>query len=140
MRKFLSILTLITASSFGYISHAQTSPFKVSGAVQDVTGKSLEAATVNLLRAKDSSIVKLAAADKSGQYAFEVSADGKYLIVASAVGYTKLYSPSFELTVANPSVSLKTLQLDNKSASLGNVTVTAKKPLVEQKIDRTVVN
>ncbi|ANE49461.1 outer membrane beta-barrel family protein [Flavisolibacter tropicus] len=140
MRKFLSILTLITASSFGYISHAQTSPFKVSGAVQDVTGKSLEAATVNLLRAKDSSIVKLGAADKSGQFAFEVTTDGKYLVLASAVGYTKLYSPSFELTAANPIVSLKTLQLDNKSTSLGNVTVTAKKPLVEQKIDRTVVN
>jgi hypothetical protein len=30
--------------------------------------------------------------------------------------------------------------LDNKNTALGNVTVTAKRPLIEQKIDRTIVN
>ena len=140
MRKLLSILILFTASSFGYLSHAQTTIYRVSGIVQNASGKSLEAATINLLRAKDSSVVKLAAADKQGQYVFEISSDGKYLVLASSVGYSKAYSSHFEVNPANPTVVLKTLLLDNKNTSLSNVTVTAKKPLVEQKIDRTVVN
>jgi outer membrane receptor protein involved in Fe transport len=140
MRNLLSLISLITATTFSYVSHAQNTTYQVSGMVQDPTGKTIEAATINLLRARDSSIVKLAAADKNGQYAFEVPLDGKYLIMASAVGYAKLYSPLFEVNASNPTVTIKTLQLDNKSTALGNVTVTAKKPLIEQKIDRTVVN
>lgn len=140
MRKLLSIITLLTVNSLGYVSQAQTNNYHISGTVQDITGKVLEAATINLLRAKDSSVVKLAAANKNGQYSFEIPTDGKYLVLASAVGYSKVYSAPFDVNAATPTIALKALQLDNKNTALGNVTVTAKRPLVEQKIDRTVVN
>jgi iron complex outermembrane receptor protein len=140
MRNIIAILTLLTASSFYSDVNAQTTKTQVSGAIQDANGKGLEAATVNLLHAKDSSIVKLAAADKSGNYKFEDLKEGRYLVGATAIGYGKTYSPLFEISTLSPSIVLKAIPLTTTATALGNVTVTAKRPLIEQKIDRTVVN
>ncbi|RYF79531.1 MAG: TonB-dependent receptor, partial [Chitinophagaceae bacterium] len=65
---------------------------------------------------------------------------GKYLVSVSAVGHQNGFSPVFELSASNESVQLGAIELIPQSKSLTGITVTARKPLVEQKIDRTVVN
>ena len=95
---------------------------------------------MSLLRAKDSATVKLAASNKQGQFVFEGIANGKYLVSATAVGYQKIVSNGFELTSTQQNVQLPALVLTPLSKNLADVTVTARKPLVEQQIDRTIVN
>jgi hypothetical protein len=138
MRKFLTLLTAIIALSF--TSQAQKTSGKVSGQVIDGNTKTVEAATITLLRAKDSSVAKISAANKDGDFVFENVADGKYLVSITAVGHTKGFSEIFEITPSNTTITLKTIELIPLAKSLAGVTVAAKKPLIEQKIDRTIVN
>jgi iron complex outermembrane recepter protein len=137
MRKIIILLTIITLSLAG---EAQTGKGRVAGTVIDGNTKTIESATITLLKAKDSSVVKMAVADKNGNYAFENIAEGAYLVAISAVGHNKGFSPIFEVSAANADVKLGTIELIPASKSLTGVTVTARKPLVEQKIDRMIVN
>jgi hypothetical protein len=136
MRKFfyLSLLLLLTAST----AAAQNNG-KITGSIEDGGKKSIESATVSLLKATDSSVVKINAADKDGRFQFENIQDGRYLLTVSAVGYQAAYSEFFEMTKASD-VTLKPVQLQPATKDLAGVTVTAKKPLIEQKVDRMVVN
>jgi iron complex outermembrane receptor protein len=134
------IFTFLTALLLTFAGQAQTSNGRVSGSVQDGSQKNLEAATITLLKAKDSSVAKIVAADKTGKFGFENIAEGKYLVSATAVGHQKGFSETFEINPANTSISLKAIVLNPQSKSIGGVTVTARRPLIEQKIDRTVLN
>ncbi len=110
----------------------------ISGKVTDQQNKLMQSATVSLLRAKDSSVVKFSVTDKSGGYHFENITPGQYLISVSAVGHAKTYSSKIE--VQDQLNSLKTIELLPQAKALSAVTVTSNRPLIEQKIDRTVVN
>ncbi|MEK7227253.1 MAG: TonB-dependent receptor, partial [Bacteroidota bacterium] len=137
MRK---ILVLLTVLSLTIVSQAQLKNGKVSGTVIDGNTKTIESATITLLRATDSSVAKISVADKAGQFVFEGVAEGRYMVSISAVGHNKGFSETFEITAASNSVVLKTIELIPAVKSIGGVTVTAKKPLIEQKLDRTIVN
>jgi iron complex outermembrane receptor protein len=138
MRKFLTLIIAILTLSFS--SQAQKTLGKVSGQVIDGNTKTIEAATITLLRAKDSSVAKISAANKNGNFVFENVIEGKYFVSITAVGHTKGFSESFEITPTNTNVTLKTIELVPVAKDLAGVTVAAKKPLIEQKIDRTIVN
>lgn len=138
MRKFLTLFIAIITLSF--TSQAQKGAGRVSGQVIDGNTKTIESATITLLRAKDSSVAKINAANKDGHFVFENVADGKYLVSITAVGHTKGFSETFEITPSNANVTLKTIELIPLAKNLTGVTVAAKKPLIEQKIDRTIVN
>ncbi|RYZ62969.1 MAG: TonB-dependent receptor, partial [Chitinophagaceae bacterium] len=99
-----------------------------------------EGATVSLLRAKDSATIKLSVVNKEGTFAFENIADGKYLVAVTAIGQQKTFSKPFILDQQQRAVHLPAITLVPVPKSLTDVTVTAKRSLVEQKIDRTVVN
>src|SRR5438477_3100086 len=49
-------------------------------------------------------------------------------------------SIAFEISSSNPSVILPALVMTEQAKNLAGVTVTAKKPFIESKIDRTIVN
>ncbi len=132
MRK--SILFL--AGSFLLVS--ATFAQKVGGIVTDQQGKGLDKSTVSLLRAKDSSVVKLAVTSDDGR--FSMTADpGKYLVSVSHVGYAPLYSGQFEVA-GSGETNVSGLSLAKASAELKAVTVTAQKPIVEVRADKTILN
>ncbi|OQP41021.1 hypothetical protein A4H97_15590 [Niastella yeongjuensis] len=119
---------------------AQNRSGKISGVITDDNAQPVESATASLQRAKDSSLVKVAISDKYGLFEFENLSEGEYFITVTAVGFAKAGSKRF--TVASASVfKLPSFQLKRSEAkSLGSVTVTGKRPLIENKIDRMVVN
>lgn len=137
MKKFLTILTLIS-TGFSISGYSQTTPIIVKGGVSSGS-RPLEAATVSLLNAKDSSQARVMASGKTGQFQFETTRAGKYLVSVSAVGFQKTFTPAFEAKEGS-TIDLKTIELLVKSKDLSTVTVSASKAMVEQKIDRTVVN
>lgn len=137
MRKNLILLAFLVFSATVF---AQNSRGKITGSVQDASGKQLAAVSVSLLKAADSSLVKLAVTNKEGNYEFENIAEGSYFISTTAVGHEKTNSPLFVLNEAKSSILIGTLQMTAVSKGLSEVVVTAKKPFIETKIDKTIVN
>jgi hypothetical protein len=126
---------LLIASFFlGFAVQAQT----VTGVVKDQQGKGLEKSTVSLLRAKDSSVVKLAITSDDGKFSL-TAPDGSYLLNVTHIGYTPLYSKTFDLA-GSGEVNIETLAMTKVSENLQAVTVTAQKPMVEVRADKMIVN
>ncbi|HET7898003.1 MAG TPA: outer membrane beta-barrel protein, partial [Flavisolibacter sp.] len=71
---------------------------------------------------------------------FENLADGKYLLSVTAVGHKKGYSKPFAITPQQRVVQLPAISLVPLPKAMMDVTVTAKRPLIEQRIDRTILN
>jgi iron complex outermembrane receptor protein len=137
MKKIVAMLAVLGTISFA--GHAQTTGGKVNGTVSGAQ-KPVESASVGLLKAKDSSVVKMAVSDKTGHFEVEKVADGKYLVVIQSVGYAKYYSEPFSISPAQSSYTLKAVSLVTASKKLDDVTVVSKRPFVEQKVDRTIIN
>jgi len=137
MKKTIPFLMIFCL--YGYNLLAQSPTAKISGTVTDEAQKIIEAATVKLLKAGDRSLVKVAITDKKGVYEIDKVAEGKYLISITAVGYQNKLSADV-IVSSNNLIQVPSLILDKKSNSLSEVTVTGKKPMVENKIDKTVVN
>lgn len=108
----------------------------IKGRIKDQR-QNLSFATVALLNA-DSSTIKTVAADGDGEFIFENLAPGSYLVSSSVVGYSKFISE--KISVESMSITLPDVILKEATTELNVVTVKAKKPLFEQKIDRLVVN
>lgn len=120
--------------------YMQAQTGKISGTIKSGSDKVLPAATVTLLKVKDSSIAKVSVAGKDGRYEFENIPFNKYFVAVTAAEHAKRLSPVFELSENNSQILLQTIALAPQVKALNTVTVTARRPLVEQKIDRTVVN
>ncbi len=135
MRKTLTLLFLII---IGISAFAQ-SDAHISGMVGDSKGQPIEAATVILLKAKDSSRIKATATDKTGHFRFDHIPAGKYLVTASSVGYESSWSTPFDLAITGTK-SLSPIALAPASTSLQTIAVVGKKPFVEMKADRTIIN
>ncbi len=137
MKQFFSLLA---AMSIAICSHAQTGT-KVSGSIKDGGNqKVIDAASVSLLKAKDSALVKVAVTDAAGNFSFENLKEGSYLVLATSIGHAKTYSNAFSISATNPTANVGVLQLVQADKALKEVVVTAKKPLIERKLDRTIVN
>ncbi|HEX6426817.1 MAG TPA: TonB-dependent receptor [Niastella sp.] len=134
----LFIIILLTVSLIGRAQNRTA--VKLNGKVSATNQPALSAATITLLKAKDSSLVKVSVSDQDGRYSFDNPPQGRYLVVVSAVGYDKQYSSPFTISPDSAIKELTTIVLSPRSNNLKAVTVSARKPLVEQKIDRMVVN
>lgn len=108
---------------------------QVSGIVQDSTGKPVSGANVLLLSTSDSAILKGASTNDSGKFSIENNSSYNFLLNVSAVGFK-----SFYLTLKNNTIKLPLIVLQKQPAILKEVLVTSKKPLIEQRIDRMIVN
>ena len=140
MSKLITLLTVFAFIALSFTTHAQIKAGKVTGTIKDNQDKLIAAATITLLKVKDSSVAKVGLADKNGRYELENIKFGKYLVSVTAAEHARGFSPVFEITEFKPEVLLNTITLSSQVKSLGAVTVTASRPMVEQKIDRTIVN
>jgi iron complex outermembrane receptor protein len=134
------IFALLAVLFIGLLSFAQGGKTRIAGTVMDGSQKTIEAATIALVRTKDSSTVKFSLADKDGKFVFENIANGKYMVMISASGHQKGYTESFEISETSQTVQLKPLELVPLPKTMSSVTVTAKRPFIEQKIDKMVIN
>jgi iron complex outermembrane recepter protein len=110
----------------------------ITGEVFGSNKKPIEGAVVSLLKSKDSSFVKASITDLEGKFEFLNQKEGSYFLTITHVGFQKYTHPVFSL--ANQPLEIPTIQLFEDSKALNEVTVTAKKPFVERRIDRTIVN
>ena len=131
MYKLILLITILITS---FSTQAQ----KISGILKDENGNPLSAATIVLKKYKDSAIIKYGTSAKDGAYIFNAISNGQYELHISHVGNTSKISPVINLSSTD--VVMKDIVLSVASTSLADVSVTAKKPIVEVRADKTILN
>ncbi|CAN5623745.1 outer membrane beta-barrel family protein [soil metagenome] len=131
MSKFLSFFAAFLLMAFTTMAQ------NISGIVKDADGKAVANATVSLHNANDTTVIKLGVTDKEGNYKFTTISKGTYMVSASFVGYALKYSPAFDVS---GDISVPAFALEKAAAELKGVTVVAKKPMIEVKADKTILN
>lgn len=133
MKKLFPTLCLLLLALYG---HAQ---IIIRGNITDEAGAPVPYAAAALVQAADSLLVKGSLADDAGAFLIEAVPPGQYRLQATSLGYAPQYSPVFELTADNKTASID-LRLEQRSVLLDEAVVVGKRPFLEQKADRLVVN
>ncbi len=92
-----------------------------------------------LLAAADSSVVKLELAGEDGTFRFSDIGSGDYFLRTSGIGMAEVSHPLFSLT-GGQQLTLPDYRLSSDATQLETVEVTARKPFLEQRAGRLIVN
>lgn len=109
----------------------------IEGVLQDAEQNPLPFATVALFLSQDSSLVKAGTTDMEGKFEFENIPYNNYYIQCSFIGYD---TKRMNLVVDQEKIQVPTLVLSKQENTLQEVTVSAIRPMVEVKADKTVFN
>jgi iron complex outermembrane receptor protein len=134
----LCMLFCTTAYAQPKIATPQT--LTITGTLLNEQGKPVDYATVTLLRATDSTVVKGTLSTDAGTYTFDHIASGSYIVAVTNLGYTKAYSAAIDANGNQQTVAVPAIKMQANSRNLQTVTISGTKPLIERKIDRTVMN
>lgn len=132
----LGLLALATL----LFSQSLFSQGQVSGSLRDASGQPVAFANVLVLVAADSTLLRGSLTDEDGNFQFDNIGAGTYLVQFSMLGFEELTSESLVFSESTPPLRLGEIVLRENSELLDEVLVSAKRPFLEQKIDRTVVN
>lgn len=113
---------------------------KIIGVFTDNNQKPIPGASVSLKRVKDSSTIKAAITNSEGRYQFNDLKEDSYFILATSVGYMQTFSHSMEINSENIFITVPPLIMMQDPKTLQKVSIEAKKQLIENKIDKMVVN
>ena len=136
MKKFLTLVCCFVITA----TQAQERHGNISGFIKDKADHAVEAATVQLLQPETKAVVKVAITDKAGKFEFVKLKEGNYVLRISAVGFAAFDSKPLSISNEKPLLEVGNIALEQSGKALAEVTVTTRKPLVENKIDKTVVN
>jgi iron complex outermembrane receptor protein len=137
MRKFFVNLFCLLIT---FTSLAQTKG-KANVRVLNDNKAPVENATVELLRAKDTILVRTALTDKTGLAEFESLEFNTYFLRITAIGFNPASSETFTLNEAHGALSLPGINMTaSAGAQMQGVVVTARKPFIQKLSDRIVVN
>lgn len=122
------IFSLVTISLYG-----QTNSGKIIGTITDERNAPLPGAVIKIYQAKDSAPVRILSANNKGY--FETEQQGAtYLLIS----YTGFQAQRIRLIASKWSLGQIILQTDTHL--LKQVTITARQPIVQQKLDRSVIS
>ncbi len=130
------LLFLACASCLNAYAKSTTT---ITGQVEDASKNPAPFANVILLNANDSSVVKGALSNETGNFTFENVDSGQYIVLVSQLS-TKYYSPSFIIGENITEKQLGKISLPASSVDLNEVEVSALRPFIEHRLDETVVN
>ena len=125
---FITLMALCSLSAL-----AQS--FSVKGVAVDSTATGESFATIRIYQLPDTvKPVATAVTKEDGSFSKSLPRAGKYRLLLTSVGRAPL-SRTFELTAKRPAADLGTLTVTT-GTELGEVVVTAQKPLISREIDR----
>ncbi|WP_336838296.1 outer membrane beta-barrel family protein [Sphingobacterium siyangense] len=131
-RYFYLLLLNFLIASFAY---AQV---KVTGKVLVENNVPLASATAYLMKAKTTVILKAVVTDENGEYQFSDIHAGSYYVDVKMVGYTANKSNVFDISKSDYKVP--TILLNTDTRKLQEVAVEGKRPMVESKPGKLVLN
>ncbi len=110
---------------------------QINGIIKDYSKKELTGAVVSLLRAKDSTVVEQNTS-LDGKYGFTTQDKDSFFVRINNVGFETAYSQIF-YSGGEP-VSIPAIFLSIADVKLRDVVVSARKPLIETKSDKIILN
>ena len=113
---------------------------QISGRVMDDKKQPIVGTTLLVYTSGDNKMVKGGITDIEGIFKIDNIPLAEYYVNVIMVGYDSFRTQSFKLEKGVEKKDLGTLMLQESSTELQSVSVTAKKNLFEQKIDRLVIN
>lgn len=132
-------LLLVGLLGLSINTFAQSEKARIKGAVNDADGAPLAFANVILKLGQDSSIAKVGYTDDAGLFEIVNLPEGDYWLTISFVGLPENNTEVFTLS-AGQVYEIPPMVLEASAEELEGVTVTATRPLVEVKPDKTVFN
>lgn len=127
------IALLILSSSQVY---AQNNPVTVSGIIKGKESKmTLQYVNVIFKAAKDSLFISGTVTDSSGRFVFENTKAGNYYLEVSFTGYNTKLQPLYIGNLAT-FLDLAIIELEERSATLNEVVVTATQEAISNKMDK----
>ena len=143
MNFFKSGITLLLLLSI-FTAQAQTvnkATGKISGKIIDAqTGAPIEYTSIRLFSQDQNKLVNGVIADGKGVFKISNVPDGKYKVVFDFLGYQKVEKTEVVLNKDSRSITFDDIKLTSSQTTLQGVTITANKPLIENKIDKMVYN
>ena len=140
MKKLQFTFTVMLIGMTVFSSKSQTIRGNIEVMVTNDAAKVLEGVIISLLNTKDSTLAKAAISDEKGTALLENIKFGNYFLAATSMGFKKYMSAPFAVNADNNSLHLPTITLMKADNTLAEVTVVSRKPFIEKKIDRIVVN
>jgi len=110
--------------------------FSISGKVVDSNGSPIELATVILSIENEESFFKGTSTDSQGLFIIEDLSSSTFYIKVSFIGHEEFE----QKIVLTGNLDLKTIQLNETSENLDEITVIARKPTITRKPDRLIFN
>lgn len=136
MRKFLFLVCTI----FGTLCYAQVKEGgSTSVTVINEKQAPAEGVTLQLLRVKDSGLVRSALTDKNGNAEVTNVPEGNYFFKISAVGYRPVLTKAF-IIAPDQTLSAGVISMAEKAIALKEVAVNTTRPFIQKLSDRIVVN
>lgn len=137
--KMKTTLLLVGLLGLSLNLSAQSEKARIKGSIHDADDAPLAFANVILKLGQDSSIVKVGYTDDAGLFEIINIPEGSYWLTISFVGLPEKSTDVFEVS-AGQRIDLPVMVLEANPEELEGVTITATRPLVEVKPDKTVFN
>lgn len=123
--------------AFILFSHGLFGQQNIVGIVADEDNNPIPYANVLLLRSRDSTMITGTISTEEGQFDLVNNSNEQIMVKITLLGFKDLFSPALP---QGDDINLGTMQLPMAAQTLSEVVVRGEKPLIQQKIDRTVVN
>ncbi len=138
MHSFNPFRIIVFAFCFsGFTAVAQQAD--ITGIITGDGNEPLTGAVAELRNAKDSTLAKVSVADLQGKYHLENVKAGEYFIKASILGYSPYFIEKFSFD-GTKQKNMPAVKMQVSAVQLQSAEVTALRPLVEVKADKTVFN
>ena len=135
------LLQFTLSAFFLLLFSSLSAQYSLSGAVVNAESKPVADANIYLLRKADSTVVKTALTEENGKFEFRNLKSDTLFVIVKHLEHQTFGSETITLNEKQTSFDLRKLALAaRKDTELETVSIVAKLPLIERKIDRTVVN
>ncbi|WP_171972576.1 outer membrane beta-barrel family protein [Mucilaginibacter polytrichastri] len=112
---------------------------KITGKIIDEHKNPFGYATINLLKAADSTFIKGSSSNDKGTFTLDAP-EGSYIFSISVMGYLKIVKGPYSIKADQKVFSLGDIQLTPAAQQLAGVSIVYRKPLIERQVDKTVLN
>ena len=140
MKIYCKQFTLFILLSFKLVAQSRGAGGVTGTVVIESTRKPLEFVNVVVLRQSDSTVATGAVTDEKGKFQIDNVPAGTYFLRFSLLGYEEKQSSQFSINSDRKEFRAGTIFLKETAVSLGEVTVTAQKSIINTSIDRKVYN
>ena len=139
MKKFAFLLFCILLFSVE-VANCQSVNGRITGVITNLQNQPLLGVNIRLILQNDSSTIKMTRSDENGKFFIDNLYGDTYLLVCSYIGYNKYVSIPISIDNNHSSIVLPLIVLTSQDVNLNEVVVSARKPLIQHKIDRTILN